>query len=136
MAAQLYPKAREAFLNGEMNWLADEFRAVLIDKNFYAVDFTNDEFLTDIPATAVIATSAPLTGTTSTNGVADADDITTESLSGDELITALVIIKDTGVPGTSRLVAYTDSGIGFPLTQSGGPVQIRWSDGPYRIFVL
>jgi len=136
MPAQLYPLARNAFLNGDLDWLVDDFKVLLLDKGRYAVNFGTDEFQSIIPAPAMIAISPSLTGKTSTAGVADADDALTEPLGGEELVTALVVFHDSGNPATSRLVAYTDSGIGFPLIQSGGPVLIRWSDGPTRIFVL
>lgn len=136
MAAQLYPSARKAFLDGDIDWLVHNFRVLLIDKTIYVANFTSDQFLSHVPTPAIIYTTEPLTAKTSVDGVADAADIETDILDGEQLVTAAVIFQDTGVAGTSRLVTYTDSGIGFPLIQSGGPVQIRWSDGPTRIFKL
>ena len=39
-----------------------------------------------------------------------------------------MIYIDTGSSGTSRLVAYIDTGVtGLPLTPNGGDVSITWN---------
>jgi hypothetical protein len=43
-------------------------------------------------------------------------------------VTALIIYIDTGTPGTSRLVAFIDTGVtGFPLSTNGGDVTVSWN---------
>jgi hypothetical protein len=48
----------------------------------------------------------------------------------------VVIYKDTGVPGTSPLIAYIDTITGFPLVTNGGDITIQWDNGAYKIFSL
>jgi hypothetical protein len=47
-----------------------------------------------------------------------------------------VIYKDTGVSGTSPLIAYIDTGTNFPVTPNGGDITVQWSSGASRIFKL
>ena len=44
--------------------------------------------------------------------------------------------NDTGVAGTSALLAYIDNITGFPLATNGGDITIQWDNGAYRIFSL
>ena len=38
-----------------------------------------------------------------------------------------MIYIDTGVAGTSRLIAYIDTGVaGLPVTPNGGDINITW----------
>lgn len=135
MANGLYDKGRQKFLEGSIAWLTDDIKAVLVDAADYAVDLANDEFLDDIPAGARVATSPNLTGKTSTAGVADADDATFSTVAGDES-EALVLYKDTGVEGTSPLIAYIDTATGLPITPSGGDIIVQWDAGANKIFKL
>lgn len=136
MANALFHKAREAFLNGDISWVADTIKVVLVDSDAYAVNFVEDEYLSDIPSGARMATSAALTGKTSTAGVADADSLTFPALSGAVSIEAIVIFKDTGDPATSPLIAYLDSVTGLPFTPNGGDAGIIWSSSSNKIFRL
>ena len=135
MANALYTKAREKLLKGELAWLADTIRAVLVDVDDYAVDLGSDEFLSDIPAVARATNgiSPPFANKTADNGVADADDVTLTAVSGDQS-EAMVIYKDTGDEATSPLIAFIDTGTGLPVTPSGGDVAVAWDNGPDRIF--
>jgi len=47
-----------------------------------------------------------------------------------------VIYKDTGVDGTSPLIAYVDTITGFPLATNGGDITVQWDNGTYKIFSL
>jgi hypothetical protein len=130
----VYGKARQKFLEGSINWLTDDFTAVLIDTSLYTVAIDVDEFLGDIPGAALVELSLHLGGKTSTLGVADANDVTFTSTSGNPC-GAIVIFKDTGSTATSPLVAYIDSATGLPVTL-GGDVTVRWSSGASKIFKL
>lgn len=125
MANALYAKGRESFLKGEISWSADNIKTVLVDTATYSVDLANHQFLSDIPVGERVATSANLTAKTTTAGTADAADVTFASVTGDQS-EALVVYQDTGVEGTSRLIAYIDTASGLPVTPNGGDISVQW----------
>lgn len=135
MANALYAKAKQALLGADIDLAVDNIKVVLVDTNDYTPNIATDDALADIPAGARIATSGNLTGKSITDGVFDADDITFSSVIGDEA-EALVIYKDTGVEGTSTLIAYIDTGTGLPITPNSGNIILQWSGSLTKIFAL
>ncbi len=135
MANALYDKGREGFLDGSIDWDSDDIRVILIDTDDYTVNLATHDNLDDIPAAARVATSGALTGKTVTDGVADVDDVTFSSVTGDQS-EALVIYKHTGTESTSRLIAYIDSATGLPVTPNGGDITVQWDNGANKIFKL
>ncbi len=129
----LYDLGRQKFLEAAIAWLTDDIRVALIDTGTYSVDLAADEFYSDL--SGVVATSGLLSGKNSTNGVADAADITVAAVSGSS-VEALVLYMDTGVVGTSPLLAYINVGTGLPFTPNGGDVLISWDSGASKIFKL
>lgn len=128
MANAIYPKYKEALLDGSSNIdLNDgDVRVILVDSADYTYSSAHD-FLDDVPAGARVSTSTALQNTTVTNGLFDADDITLSSVSGDQA-EALIIYIHTGTEGTSRLVAYIDTGVtGLPVTPNGGDINLAWN---------
>lgn len=134
MANAIYPKALEAFLGGDLDWDADTFNVVMLDVADYTYSAAH-EFLDDVPSGARVGTPQTLASKTKTDGVADAADATFPAVTGDPC-EALLIYQDSGVEGTSRLVAYIDSVTGMPVTPSGADITVRWSSGANRIFKL
>ena len=136
MANALYDTGRNAFLTGDIDWVNDDIRVILVDAQDYTVDLSLHDFLDDIPAGARVATgSASLANKSATGGVADADDETLSSVSGDES-EALVLYKHTGTESTSQLIAYIDTATGLPVTPNGGDITITWDSGANKIFKL
>lgn len=69
-----------------------------------------------------MAVSANLASKTVVNGVFDHDPVTWSSVSGD-VSEALIYYIHTGTEGTSRLVAFLDTGqTGLPVTPNGGDI--------------
>jgi hypothetical protein len=134
VATSLYGKARESFLKAEINLATDTIKAILIDAADYTVSIDVDQFLSDIPAAAREEISAALAGKTTTLGVFDANDVTFSATSGDPC-EAIVLYQDTGVAGTSRLIAYIDNAAGLAVTL-GGDVTVVWDNGANKIFKL
>lgn len=134
MANALYNSARQAFLDGDLDWTAQAFKVILVDTADYTFSQTHD-FLDDVPSLARVATSGNLANKTSTSGVADADDIVFTAVTGDPC-EALIIYQDTGTAATSRLVAYIDTVTGFPVTPNGGDIYVTWDSGSNKIFRL
>lgn len=135
MANALYDNGRESFLRGEISWNSDDIKAILVDTGTYTVDLDAHQFLDDIPGGARVATSANLASKTTTDGVADAADVTFTAVTG-ATVEAIVLFQDTGVEGTSRLIAYIDTATGLPVTPNGGDITVQWSAGADRIFRL
>ncbi len=131
----LYGLARAAFLGGDIAWDTDDIRCVLVDTDDYTVNIDVDEFLSDVPVGARVATSGTFTSPTVTLGVADAADIVLSAVTGDES-EAIVIYVHTGSDATARLIAYIDSATGLPVTPNGGDITIQWDNGANKIFKL
>ena len=135
MANALYDKGREGFLDGTINWLSGDIRAILIDSGQYTVNLATDQYLVTVPVGARISMSGSLTSKTATAGVADADDVSFTAVAG-PTVEAIVLYQYTGVDATARLIAYIDSATGLPFLPSGGNVAIQWDNGANRIFKL
>lgn len=133
MANALYSKAKEAFLNGSINMVANTVTIALIDTGVYTYSASH-QYRNEISNTAVIST-ATLANKTITNGVFDADDATFSSVTGANC-EALIIYADTGVQSTSRLIAYIDSATGLPILPNGGDITVAFSSGASKIFAL
>lgn len=134
MANTLYNKGRKKFLDADIDWLVDTIKVALVDTGVYTFSQTH-EFYSDVSA-GVIGTPVALANKTSTDGIADADDATFTAVPGTTSIEAIVIYKDTGVAGTSPLIAYIDTATGLPFTTSGGDETISWDGGANKIFKL
>lgn len=133
MANAIYPKFKEALLDGSANIDMNDgtVKVALIDTGTYTYSATHD-FYDDV--TGVVGTPQIVANTTVTNGVFDGDNVTYTSVTGNT-VEALIIYIDTGVAATSRLVAYIDSSVtGLPVTPNSGDISITWSNA--GIFAL
>jgi hypothetical protein len=126
MPNAIYPKYKEAIINGSANTsLAGTVRAALVDTGTYTYNAAH-EFLTSL--TGVVGTAQIIGATKSyTNGVFDGADVTYTAVTG-ATAEAIVIYIDTGTAGTSRLVAFIDTGVtNLPVTPNGGDITITWN---------
>lgn len=135
MANALYDLAREAFLGGDIAFDTDNIKAALLDLTDYTPNLATDQFLSAVPAGAIVATSGNLTGKTITLGVADAADTTFTAVTGDES-EYILLYQDTTVDTTSRLIALIDTATGLPVTPNGGDITVQWDNGVNKIFKL
>lgn len=133
MANRLYDLGRESFLKGEISWSGDNIKACLVDSASYTPDTAADQFLTDL--SGVVATSGNLASKTTTDGVADAADVTFSSVTGNQS-EYIVVYQDTGTPSTSRLIALVDTATGLPVTPNGGDIVVQWDSAANKIFKL
>jgi len=127
MANLVYPKFKNALLNGDVDMDAVTIQCVLVDLADYTYN-AEHEFLTDLPAAARVAQvglANPNIGVVA-DGVFDGDDVVFNTVSGDEA-EAVVLYVDTGVEGTSRLVGFIDTAPGLPITPNGGNIPINWN---------
>lgn len=131
----LYQKAIGKFMTGALDLLTSNLKAVLVDTALYTVNLSTHEFLSSIASGARVATSGNLSGKAIVGGAFDCDDLTFPGLTGAS-IEAVAIYKDTGVEGTSPLIAWLSSGTNLPYTPSGDTSKVIWSSGSNRVFTL
>jgi len=139
VANSLYDKGRNGFLRGDIHWKSggDTFRAYLVDiqgGTGYTVNLASDEFLSSIPAGALVSYVA-MTPADPTAGVADSGDVTFLAVSGAQS-EAIVIVKWVTQASDSPLIAYIDSATGLPVTPNSGDIQVTWDNGANKIFKL
>lgn len=134
MANALYALGKEKILSASINFPTDTIKVALV-RNTYPQNLLTDEFFTSISA-YVVGTPQTLGTKTVAAGVFDAADATFAAVTGGDTLEGVVIYKDTGVAGTSALLAYIDTITGFPLATNGGDITIAWDNGAYRVFSL
>lgn len=138
MANALYDLGREKFLNGAIGWSSDTIKIALIDEDAGAgsvPNLTTDEFWDDRLADAKVAVSGALSGKTSTAGVADANDVTFSTVTGDPC-ESIDMYMDTTVDSTSPLILNIDTATGLPVTPNGGDIEVVFDAGSNKIFKL
>lgn len=135
MASGLYAFGRQSFLDGDIDWSGDNIKVLFVDAADYTVNLATHQYHSDVTSGGIVATSGNLSGKTSTGGVADASDLTVSTVTGDTF-EALVIYKDTGVSGTSILIAYIDDYTGLPCTPNGSNITVAWPNDSNKIFKL
>lgn len=133
-ANALYDFGRDGFLGGDNDWDSDH-RVILHDDADDTVALTTDDFLNDVAAPARVATSGALASPSHAAGVADANDFTFSTVSGDPS-ERLIIYQHTGTESTSDLVASIDTATGLPVTPNGGNINVTWDNGANKIFKL
>lgn len=147
MANALYASAKELLRSGDIDWVNDRFKLVLINTSMIGGYHARnaDKFLCDIPIGTRVAT-ADITNTSVIDGAAGADDVYFDCINPivkktkfGALITnvagGMVIYKDTGNEKTSLLVCFIDYANGkFPMIPNGGDVWVHWDRGPNKIF--
>jgi hypothetical protein len=131
MANGLYTSFKQLLLGGDIDLANDDIKLCVIDTGTYTVNLATHNFHDDL--TGIIATSANLSSKTITNGVFDAANVTISGVAGNES-EAVVFWKDTGNSATSPLIAYYDTGTGFPIAENPGTIQIQFdADGIFEI---
>ena len=126
MANAIYPKFKEQALQAGVNLSSGDIKAVLVDLADYTYS-TAHEFLSDVALAGRVATSPNLASKTLTNGLFDAADVSFTAVTGDQS-EALILYIDTGTAGTSRLIAFFDTGVtGLPVTPNGGDINVTWN---------
>ena len=121
MANAIYPLYKQALLDGSINTdaIAGTVKASLIDTAVYTFS-TLDQFFSDL--SGIVGADQTLGTKTVTNGIFNCADPTWPSVTG-ATVEAFVIYIDTGVPATSRLMLFMDTGqSGLPVTPNGGDI--------------
>ena len=136
MSNALYDTGRNAFLNAGINYGSDTIKMVPVTSG-YTVNLATDQYLSIIGSNTV-GTAQVLSGKSSSAGVATCAAITFSSVPGGSTIIAFVVYKDTGVAGTSQLIAYIDTlangSVNIPT--NGGNIVVTPDSGPNALFKL
>lgn len=136
MANNHYAKGKEKILSGDIDFLTDTIKVMLVT-DAYTCALTTDEFVGTVDDYRVSGTTdQTLTNKTITNGVFDAYDVTFEAVAAGNTAAALVIYKDTGDAATSPLLTFLNTATGFPFTTNGGDIKARWNSSGAGIFGL
>lgn len=128
----LMPAAKQALLEGRVDWTSDPIFCVLVDTGAYTFSLAHAS-LADVPAAARVATSGTLANRSTTNGVADAADITIGVVSG---VTVEAVALFNGSGESSLYMCYLDQASGLPVTPAGDAITIAWDNGTRRVFAL
>ncbi len=136
MANALYDSGRNAFALGDIDWVADDTRLILVDGASYTPNTATHDFLDDIPGGARTAVSASMTGKSASAGVCDANDVTFTAVAAGPANEYLVCYKHTGVDATSPLIFIIDTATGLPVTPTGVDIVVRWDNGALKVFKL
>ena len=132
MTSAMYPSAKKLLLDADLDLLVDTIKAALVT-SAYTYSSAHD-FYDDL--SGVLGTDQTLGTKTTTAGAFDAADSTWPAVTGAPV--AIVLYKDTGVAGTSPLIAYID-GAGWLTTvgtMAGAPLAVAWDSGTNKIFKL
>jgi hypothetical protein len=142
MANALYGLGKQKLLSSvnPISLDTDTIKACLVT-SAYTPNLATDEFYSAIASFLTGTTSATmntqtLITKTITLGVFDALDILFPAVTTGQSAKYVVLWKDSGVAGTSPLIACLDTITGFPLTTNGGDITVQWDNGAYKIFSL
>ncbi len=124
MANAVYPSALKAFLDADIDLLADTIKVALLTAGYSyspAHDFFDDCEAYDVGTAETLGTKS------TTGGVFDAANPTWAGLTGSQ-VTQLVIYKDTGTASTSPLICFMDTfASGMPYTPNGADFTMTWN---------
>ena len=137
MANFIYKKAKEAILNGEINFSSNSFKALLVDISAYTVSENTHQFVSDVPAGSIRKRSNNLSLVTNTLGVVDANDLIISDYTG-EAFGAIILYQVGYSDSVSRLIFYIDSSSGLPFSGSTNnvPVTIFWDNSNNKILSI
>jgi hypothetical protein len=134
MANFIYKKAKEAFLNGDIDVNANQLKVLFLKNSEYTPNQNTDEYVSAVPANAIVARSEAITSISSENGILDADDLTITNYSG-AAFDAFAMYQHHASDAQARLIFYIDTSSGLPFegSNSVSSVTIFWSDESTKI---
>lgn len=134
MANALYKKGKNQFLASNLQWTSTCSFGVVLVASPYSVDLVADDALADITAANRVA-SEVLANLSTSDGAADADDVTFSSVSGSNVF-YIVGFNNTGTDATASLIFYIDTATGLTLTPNGGDINLTFDSGSIGIFEI
>ncbi len=137
MSNFVYPKTKEAILNGNINFSGNQFKLLLIDSSNYTPNQSTDQFVSDIPSNARVYTTSAIANLTNNSGTIDADDVSI-TLPSNYAFEAIVLFQQGTSDANSRLIMYIDTAEGLPFanTLEQTSMSIVWSNTNTKILSI
>ncbi len=129
MANRFYQKAGTKFQQGQINLLTDTILGILVAKSGYTPNTNTDEFLSDIPGGAIVASGVALSSRVANGFQFQAANTTWSAVTTGLQVDFIVLYKSTGVAGTSSLIGIDDTAMTFPVLTNGGNLTAGWFNG-------
>lgn len=140
MANLLFPRARQGFLTGRIDWATATIKVSLL--RGYSYNATH-QWVSDVLAAGTLVATQTLASKTDTDGVADAADVTFPTVAAGASVPHLLIYQSSAVTGgadvatsAQRIIALIDTASNLPITPNGGDINIIFDAGANRIFAL
>jgi hypothetical protein len=127
MANQRYQLANQKLGEAVFNWVSDDMQAILLTAA-YVPNFGTDEFLSDITS-GIVSSAVSLTTKTNNRGALGAANTSFSGVPAPDLVSQLVLFKNTGSAATSPLFGYVNVASGLILTATGGLIVAVWTGG-------
>lgn len=137
MANALYEKAKQALLEGDLDLTGQALKVLFINKSLYNPNFLTNQYVSDIPSSAIVFRTSNVTAVSAENGVLDAGDIILDSYNG--LAFGAVILYQVGTSdANSRLIFFIDESNGLPFTgvEESLLLTLQWSNESGKILRL
>jgi hypothetical protein len=107
MANSFYATGRDAFLNGQIDYLNDTIKMVLVNDG-YQLSITTDQYLSEL-LPFISALPQTLTSKTLSNGIAGCDDVLFPAVAAGQTVAYVIVYKDTGSVYSSQLILCLDT---------------------------
>lgn len=142
MANGLFDPGREGFLAGEIDWDTAVIKIALVRGYTFTA---SHKFVSDVTGAGgtLHVTSGALGTKTVTNGVADAADVVFTAPAANASNHGVLVFQSSAVTGgadvaatAQRVIAWIDTGTGFPIVPNGADITIAWDNGTNKIFKL
>jgi len=137
MANFVYKKAKEALLNGDIDFLSNQFKILLVDASAYTPNENSHEFVSDIPVNAIVKRSEALSSISTSSGILDAQDLLVSAFDG-TAFDSIILYQYNSNDTQARLFFYIDTAQGLPFDGSNSieSVTIIWDNGSSKILSL
>jgi hypothetical protein len=116
MSNFIYKKAKQALLNGQIS-AGNSIKVAFLDTSIYTANENSDEFISDIPSSAIKHRSNALENVTSLLGTLDANDLLVDGYSG-QPFQAIALYQSGSSDNNSRLICYIDDSEGLPFSRN------------------
>ncbi len=138
--SQVYANVFLGLARAELNLETGPLRMALIDLGLYTPNYSTDDFLSDVPGGAIVATSGNLENVTlNVSGndlVIDCEDPSFGEVPSGGSAEAILLYRHTGTAATSRLIGLVDekpNGDPISINPNGSEIIVQVNDGADRL---